>query len=534
VGVRTFDTGQDPVYRRHGPTVLLSVLVGVVVLLGLLANGRPIGSLPPRTLPVRIVAAPVFAACQGIFALDETGMAVAGKIAASVFVAMAAALLFAAAGRRRPTDEAWGATLLFSFGTVAWAASQTLTASAPAAALIAAALGLAVRAEDDEDWAPRVALPLALAVAVNPADLGLAAGFGLALALRRPRQFGGFALWALPGMALVAASWVAGGAPPLAIAGFVENAAALFASPALGLLVFAPVTLVGLVGAVRAAGREDGMLAVACVLGFLAHALFTALLPLGGGTWGAVSWTEALPLVLLFVPEGLDALRMVGTALALLSVAIQALGAFSYDQRWDRLNGPGDPAHPAWLWDLPRSPIPFQIRERVAIVALPAVDAGQVRIREHRIVWKTPTGSRLTGSADTLHVGGSDATFQQAHLLAGARVAGERIAMGQPGDGVFVREREASRSRRLELRVAGRGRGTLALLESSFWGPAPRVREKAVNGDFRIAFPYHYLDGGGGDLRLLLRSGAVSIAWISLVPPNDRDDAYRIEGTPEE
>jgi hypothetical protein len=485
---------------------------------------------------MRIVAAPFFAAGRLLFALDDTGAAIAGKIAASVFVAVAAALLFAAAGRRRPTDEAWGATLLFAFGTVAWAASQQLSASAPAAALIAGALALAVRAEDDEDWAPRVALPLALAVAVNPADLGLAAAFGLALALRRPRQLGWFALWALPGIALAAASWAAGGAPSFSSvgAGFIENAAALFASPALGLLVFAPVTLVGLAGAVRAAGREDGLLALACVLGFLAHALFTALFPLRGGTWGAVSWTEALPLVLLFVPEGLDALRILGTGLALLSVAIQALGAFSYDQRWDRIHGPGDPTHPTWLWDLQRSPIPFQIRERVGIVALPAVADGHVRLREHRFVLRAPTGSRLTGSADVLHVGGSDTTFGEAHLLAGARVTGDRILMGQPEDGAFVRVREASRARHLELRVAGRGRGTLALSEGSFLGPPPKVREKAVNGDFRIAFPYHYPDAGGGDLTLLLRSGSVSISWISLVPPSDRDDVYRIDGTPED
>jgi hypothetical protein len=313
----------------------------------------------------------------------------------------------------------------------------------------------------------------------------------------------------------------------------VENAAALLASPALGLLVFAPVTLVGLVGAVRAAGREDGFLALACVLGLLAHALFVALLPLPGGTWGAVSWTDALPLVLLFVPEGLDALRILGTALSLLSVAIQALGAFSYDQRWDRLNGPGDPSHPAWLWDLPRSPIPFQVRERVALLAMPAVETGQVRIREQRFVFGRPSGSRLTGSADVLRIGGSDATFEKAHLLAGARVTADRIVLAQPGDGAFVHEREPSRQRHLELRVAGRGRGTLALSESSFWGPPPKVREKTVNGSFRIAFPYYYPEAGGDDLRLVLRSGSLSIAWISLVPPNDPDDAYRIQGEPD-
>jgi hypothetical protein len=402
---------------------------------------------------------------------------------------------------------------------------------------VAAAVMLAVRGEDDEAWAPRVALPLGLAVAANPTDLALAAVFGLGHALRRPRQLGLFLLWAVPGLLVLAGVWGIRGVPSLPTAApavWVENAAALLASPALGLFIFAPVTLVGLAGAVRAAGREgEGPLALTCVAAFLGHGVFLALFPLRGGTFGPVPWTDALPLVLLFVPEGLDALRIAGKGLALLSVAIQALGAFAYDGRWDRLHGPGDGPQAAGVWDAANSPIAFQIRERVGIVALPELRWDDPVVREHRFVVMGPTGSRLSVLADVVRVEGVDATFTDAHLRAGARVSADRIALAAPGDGVFLRVRPESRTRHLEVRIAGRGRATLAVSEGSFWRTAPRVREKAVSGDFRIAFPNHYPESGGGDLNIALRTGSASVAWISLVPASEPDDVFRLQGSPE-
>jgi hypothetical protein len=74
-----------------------------------------------------------------------------------------------------------------------------------------------------------------------------------------------------------------------------------------------------------------------------------------------------------------------------------------------------------------------------------------------------------------LRVEGADATLGSVHLLGGARVEGDRIRLQSPGDAVFLRIRAESRLRRLEIRIAGRGQGVLAVQEASFWSAAPRA-----------------------------------------------------------
>jgi hypothetical protein len=148
--------------------------------------------------------------------------------------------------------------------------------------------------------------------------------------------------------------------------------------------------VVALVGLLRALRGQDAPLAAGCGAAFLAHGLLMATRPLAGGSWGPRDWTDALPVAVLFLPEGLDVLRGAGTALAFLSVAVQLLGAFTYDGRWDRLFAPTPEKRTAVLWDAAQSPIPFQIAERVWILALPEVHAGKVRVAEHRIVLGGP------------------------------------------------------------------------------------------------------------------------------------------------
>ena len=165
---------------------------------------------------------------------------------------------------------------------------------------------------------------------------------------------------------------------------------------------------------------------------------------------------------------------------------------------------------------------------------MPQLHDGNVRSAEHRIVFGAPEGARISAHAEQLVVEGADPTFGNVHLQGGAQLQGDRIRLESAGDAVFFRVRQASRLRHLEIRVVGRGQGTLAVEEASFWSPAPRIRERVVAGDFRSTLPYDYATSGGGDLRVSLRSaGNVLLASIRLVPPTEPDNVIRIQGTPD-
>ena len=83
-------------------------------------------------------------------------------------------------------------------------------------------------------------------------------------------------------------------------------------------------------------------------------------------------------------------------------------------------------------------------------------------------------------------------------------VAG-RLELKAPGDGLGFRVPEGARPRRLEIRIAGRGTGTLGLGASDF-GKETSWRERAISGSFRVKLPYYHLESGGPDLRVTLRS----------------------------
>ncbi len=519
MGVRSYEAREDPRPLRRGPSVGSAALLALVVLAGLLANGRPIGGEGAAPLGL---------------AFDATSGAVAGKVAASVGATAAAGFLFLAIGRRRPSNDAWAAALLLAFGTTLWACAQSFSVTPFSTALIASAVLLLVLADDDPAWGPRAGLPLALAAALNPATLVLALVLALSAVIRRPRQIGLWALWSAPGIALVLAKTLADPSWGASFdAAWAPRLAALFVAPAAGLLVFAPVVLVAIVGLACVLRGEDAPLAAGCAAAFVAHGLFIAARPLAGGTWGPRDWTDALPLVILFLPEGLDRLKSAGAALAFVSVAVQALGAFSYDGRWDRLFAPTAEKRTAVLWDAATSPIPFQLRERVWIAALPQLHQGKLRVGEHRTVIGAPEGSRISASASGLRVEGADPTLGSVHLQGGSRVQGDRIRLEAPGDAVFLRIRAGSRARRLEIRVAGRGQGTLAVEETTFWSPEPRIRERPVAGDFRWKVPYHYPESGGGDIRVFLRSGSAVLSSVSVVPPTESDQVIRLQGAPD-
>ena len=68
-------------------------------------------------------------AFDAFWQLDETGLALAGKWAASLFSAAAAALLYLAVGRRRPHRDALWTAVAFALGTTVWSTSQARSRS---------------------------------------------------------------------------------------------------------------------------------------------------------------------------------------------------------------------------------------------------------------------------------------------------------------------------------------------------------------------------------------------------------------------
>jgi hypothetical protein len=483
-----------------------------------------------------VLAAPVFAAVRLVFALDETGLALAGKLAASLFSAMAAAVLFVAVGRRRGEKDGIATALVFAIGTSVWSTSQDLWQHPAAVLAIAVALLFLSRALDDPVWAGRVGLPLGIAFAARHADVALVATLAVVAIVRWPKHLPALALWSLPPLLFVAAyNLLHFGAPwqqGFGDAGARFDApwgvghAGLLISPAKGLLIFTPVVIVGLVGLVRAWGSSERPVAVAALAAAAAHWLFVGRWGEwhGGESWGPRMMTDALPALLLFLPEGLDLTRAAGALLALFSCAVQALGAFSYDLRWERLYQRPNAQKADVLWSIEDSPILFHVRERVVILAVPGLDGDKAIVRRHPVVVAGPIGSRLRFSGDELRVEGSPETFGDAHLQNAAHVSGDAAVLRGHWAGIFLRVGDDARAARLTLTVEGKGSGTLYVGERSFWVPSTRWATYPISGPFRVAHPYFYPSSGGRDIVVTVGRGGgeAEIRSLALVPPSSR------------
>jgi hypothetical protein len=246
----------------------------------------------------------------------------------------------------------------------------------------------------------------------------------------------------------------------------------------------------------------------------------------GGRAWGPRLMTDALPLLFLFLPEGLDLAPRLGTVLAGISVAVQALGAFAYDYRWERLHQHVGADLSASLWEPEESPLPFYVQRGVVTVALPAVREGRAIVREHPLVLFGGKGSRVAFTGERPSVTGSEETLGDVHLERAARVEGGAVRLRARWDGVFLRVTPSARQRRLELRLRGRGQGPLYVGEKSFWSPAPRWKSYAVSGRFALRHPYHYPESGGSDLLVTVGTGGGDL-WLeslALVGPSESDN----------
>jgi hypothetical protein len=475
-------------------------------------------------------------AAQAAFLMDETGTALAGKWAASLFTAAAAAVMFLIVGRRHPHVEAAWTAALFALGTSMWSTSQALWQHPAAVLFLCLALLCVALAEQDPAWAGRAGLPLALAVAARHADGALVAVLVLGIAVRWPRRIPALLAWGAPVAALLMAyQWWYFGSP--LVHGF-SGAAARFSepwghghlglllSPAKGLLVFTPLVIVAAFGLVSAFRRGERWPAVTLGAAAVAHWILMGRWSEwhGGESWGPRMMTDALPLLFVFLPDGFNVLPRLAAVLAGLSVAVQVLGAFAYDYRWERLHwrGGADRA-PAALWDVARSPIPFYVQRRVVILAWPAVREGRAFVREHPVVIAGGSGSRAVFASDPPRMDGAEETLTGVHYQRGARIEDGRLRLRGRWDGVAFRVAKGARKRRLELRIAGRGEGVLYVGEKTFWSEQPRWTTYPVSGPFRLRHPYTFAESGGGDVTVTVGRGGgeADLEWLALVPPGE-------------
>jgi hypothetical protein len=538
MGVRAHAAAPAPRARTAGPGARATLVVVVGALALLVANGRPVGT--PETGGVASWLLRGAVALAGLaFRVDGAGEALVGKALAALFAALAAGALFAAVARRHGMAEGRWAGMLLALGTTLAAAAQAWSGEAAATWAVALAVLLLVRSEDEESAEPAAlaGLPLGLAIALQPSSVALVLVLLLAVMVRWGARGLLVLASALPGVAVALAG--AARVPALSPSSG-RDLIVLLASPAKGAFVFAPVALVGVAGLVRALRRparrfwdqpQTGrFLPVACGLAALAHFAWLGITGswAAGDFWGPRWVSPAWPLLLAFLPEGFAVLKLLASLLAFASLGIQALGAVTYDGRWDRLyrGRAGDVG--AAAWDFRHSPIPFQATERVARVARPGVEGGRLVMHERVLAPEGAAGSFLSFARTPVAPAGVERTMSGVRLEAGARVASGRLELRAPGDALSFRVATGSRLRRLEVRVAGQGQGTVGLEEGGS-GKASRWRDRAVSGSFHLRLPYYFPDSGGPDLRLSLRSGGpIAIESVALVPPTEPENVIRL------
>ncbi len=200
------------------------------------------------------------------------GRALVEMLVASLFIALAAALMALTAGRFLPRRWAAGVALLFAFATPAWSTgSRALYQHAPSMLLTAAVLWLLAREERRTVHFLGAGLASALAYVVRPTNLLLLGVVALFVLHRHRRSFPAFAAGASVVLACFLtynlsvygkplSPYYSQVPPPLdswqALAWVFQALAAQLVSPNRGLLVFTPVFLFSLPGLWRALRRR--------------------------------------------------------------------------------------------------------------------------------------------------------------------------------------------------------------------------------------------------------------------------------------
>ncbi len=285
----------------------------------------------------------------------------AGKVAASLAVALSAAFVVLAAACFVPVRFAVGVALLYGLGTCVWSvASQALWQHGPNLLFLAIGAWAFLHSERRAKFAAAAGFALGMAVLCRPTSAIPVAVLGAYLCVSQRRAclpflgsaaLAGFAL-AWYNVALFGSPFASGqtevsvamaesltGSPDLFGTPLWKGALGLLVSPSRGLFVYSPVAVVGVWGGVQA-WRDPRFrllrpLGIAVALTWLVA--FKWYDWWGGWTFGYRPLVDTMGfLSLLAIPvvprvPGSRVLRLPVLALATWSILVQGLGAFCYN-----------------------------------------------------------------------------------------------------------------------------------------------------------------------------------------------------------
>ncbi len=289
------------------------------------------------------------------------------RLAAATLTALAASLLFVALRRLTSWRWALALTLIYGLGTSTWSiASQALWPHALAQLTLIMLTVLLLPPVPSTAALLGAGAVLAVAVANRP-QMAIFAALAVLYVLVHQRRRA-WLIAALPGAAALAValynlslfSSITGGyggfdhfRPDIA-----TGLAGLLVSPNRGLLVFTPLMVFALWGAVRVwrvpAPPWLRWLTIGLALHVLLYASFVEWW--AGYTYGPRYFTDVLPVLTLLLVYGLvpwcrgRARQAAVAALALYGIAVQAIGVYGADDRWNREPVPLERA--TWrVWD---------------------------------------------------------------------------------------------------------------------------------------------------------------------------------------
>jgi hypothetical protein len=459
-----------------------------------------------------LLSAPLFFVFRVFFDLNFAGLQIAGKLSAAFFASLAMALMARSFSRRVSGRLALGSALLLVTGTSVYSTAQALWQHPVVLLFLVIALGALERldgagASDAQLPAMVASLALALAAASRPAVIPMCALLFLYLVMRERAQavrlvaIAGVPVLCIAGYNTVffGAPWIFGreGVSARFFSALPGSLAGLLISPARGLLVFTPLVLVGFFGLFSQGRRSFARVLMAAAA---VHFIFVACWnewP-GGESFGPRMLTDLLPALLYFLPEGLAALPKPGLLLGAASVAMQLLGGWTYDYRWERLHQRGSDFDAA-LWSWSDSPIAFAIREGVLIQGIPEIEGRHARLRPRRVVPFGPEGSTIEGTVAGLRITGAP-LVRDVRLERGARMEGAWITLSHPQDALAFRTGSKGAS---GLRLVGSLQGLLRIETASSSTPL----RSSGDFDLEVSIPMSarddvYMRTEGGELRL--------------------------------
>jgi hypothetical protein len=298
------------------------------------------------------------------------------SLMASVIMALTAVLLYRLGRRWLTRPYALFLALIFAFGTTAWSVvSRTLWQHGPSMLLLTIALLIVLKAQEKPQRIQYVGLIVALAYVTRPTNSIAVLAYSLFVLLFYRKWLWRYLAWALVvAVPFIAYSWTTYHTllPPyyraftlLSGATFFQALIGQWLSPSRGLLIFSPILLLAILGAVlklkqRQWQRVDGLLISIIGLHWIVVSLWWNWW--AGVSFGPRIWSDMLPYLIYFVIPALVALaalprsqkRLALTGVGVLfafSLFVHYRGANAAEvMDWNGAPAPID-SYPQRVWD---------------------------------------------------------------------------------------------------------------------------------------------------------------------------------------